>query len=158
MRCSVQKFVERTQTLSVSSLCSSPAPPRGELYLVAANFSALPKSSPFGRAGAALAVTERVHFPVKAPIPAAHGPQANSSKCSCPERPPPVKKQLWKIRRFSRVAKLKIIFPLKMRRAKRSALKSFTPRQVHCQESTALSSTLSSTASCKAFSILRCAP
>ena len=39
-----------------------------------------------------------------------------------------------------------------MRRATRSALKSFTPRQMHCQESTALSSTLSSTASCKAFS------
>ena len=37
-------------------------------------------------------------------------------------------------------------------------IKIVCARQVHCQESTALSSTLSSTASCKAFSILRCAP
>ena len=72
--------------------------------------------------------------------------------------PPPVKMQCRSVRRRSGIALLKIIFPLFMRRAKRSALKSFTPRQVHCQESTALSSTLSSTASCKAFSILRCAP
>ena len=71
---------------------------------------------------------------------------------------PPVKMQCRSVRRRSGIALLKIIFPLSMRRAKRSALKSFTPRQVHCQESTALSSTLSSTASCKAFSILRCAP
>ena len=70
-----------------------------------------------------------------------------------------VKKMNGKIRRFSRSSNIKIIIiPLSMRRATRSALKSFTPRQVHCQESTALSSTLSSTASCKAFSILRCAP
>ena len=33
---------------------------------------------------------------------------------------PPVKRQFWKIRRFSRIAK-KIIFPLNMRRAQRSA-------------------------------------
>ena len=39
-----------------------------------------------------------------------------------------------------------------------SCLLKDTPRQVHCQESTALSSTLSSTANCKAFSMLRCAP
>ena len=30
---------------------------------------------------------------------------------------PPVKKQLWKIRRFSRVANIKIFFPLFMRKA-----------------------------------------
>ena len=33
-----------------------------------------------------------------------------------PGTPPPVKKQLWKIRRFSRVANLKIILPLQQRR------------------------------------------
>ena len=71
---------------------------------------------------------------------------------------PLVKKMNGKIRRFSRSSNIKIIIPLSMRRAKRSALKSFVPWQTHCQESTALSSTLSRTASCKAFSILRCAP
>ena len=72
--------------------------------------------------------------------------------------PPPVKMQCRSVRRRSGIALLKIIFPLFMRRAKRSALKSFVPRQAHCQESTAHFSTLSSTARCKAFSMLRCAP
>ena len=36
---------------------------------------------------------------------------------SFPLRFPPVKKQLWKIRRFSRVANKKIFFPLFMRKA-----------------------------------------
>ena len=36
---------------------------------------------------------------------------------------PPVKRQFWKIRRFSRIANLKIYFPLIMRRATRSAFK-----------------------------------
>ena len=41
-----------------------PAPPRGELYLVAANFAVLPKSSPFGRAGEEQSdETERVPLP-----------------------------------------------------------------------------------------------
>ena len=34
-----------------------------------------------------------------------------------PGTTPPVKKQLWKIRRFSRVANIKIFFPLFMRKA-----------------------------------------
>jgi hypothetical protein len=40
-----------------------------------------------------------------------------------PAATPPVKKQLRKIRRFSGVANLKIIFPLNMPRAQRRAFK-----------------------------------
>ena len=39
--------------------------------------------------------------------------------------PPPVRRQFWKIRRFSRIANIKIYFPLKMARAQRRPFKSF---------------------------------
>ena len=39
---------------------------------------------------------------------------------------PPVRRQFWKIRRFSRIANIKIYFPLKMARAQRRPFKSFT--------------------------------
>ena len=43
-----------------------------------------------------------------------------------PGTTPPVKKQLWKIRRFSRVANLKIILPLRLPEQSGGNFKSFT--------------------------------
>ena len=40
---------------------------------------------------------------------------------------PPVKRQFWKIRRFSRIAKFKIIFPLKMRKANAERIQNRPP-------------------------------
>ncbi|PDX84900.1 hypothetical protein CGS59_02465 [Faecalibacterium prausnitzii] len=60
-----------------------------------------PKSSPFGGAG-----IEQSEMPERVRA-----------------QTPPVKRQFWKIRRFSRIANLKIYFPLIMRRATRSAFK-----------------------------------
>ena len=60
-----------------------------------------PKSSPFGGAG-----IEQSEMPERVRA-----------------QTPPVKRQFWKIRRFSRIANQKIYFPLIMRRATRSAFK-----------------------------------
>ena len=93
MRCSVQKFVERTlsglqpRPLRPLTLFASTSP-KGRGLGSTANAAISPEALPFGGAGAS--APERASLlPVKAPIPAAHGPQANSSKCSCPEWPLP---------------------------------------------------------------------
>ena len=58
-------------------------------------------------------------------------PNAFSQKGLLREMPfavatPPVRRQFWKIRRFSRIANIKIYFPLKMARAQRRPFKSFS--------------------------------
>ena len=80
--------------------CAVPAPPRGRLWHCRKVCQHRPKPSPWGRWIAATRQDGR----------------GNAAVYRCA---PPVKRQCWKIRRFSSIANLKIYFPLNMARAQR---------------------------------------
>ena len=80
--------------------CAVPAPPRGRLWHCRKVCHHRPKPSPWGRWIAAKRQDGR----------------GNAAVYRCA---PSVKRQCWKIRRFSSIANLKIYFPLNMARAQR---------------------------------------
>ena len=97
---------QREQTGGVSAgtpsvtACAVPAPPRGRLWQCRKVCHHRPKPSPWGRWIAAKRQDGR----------------GNAAVYRCA---PLVKRQCWKIRRFSSIANLKIYFPLNMARAQR---------------------------------------
>ena len=92
---------ERARTLSRSATpsviaCGDATFPKGTAFGGGGKVSGNAQRRPLGGAGTPSGVTERVRL-----------------------QTPPVKRQFWKIRRFSRIAKFKIFFPLNMARAQR---------------------------------------
>ena len=95
-----------------SSPAAMPPSPRGRLQWWRQSFRHRQKASPWG-SWLCAAKTEGVSSRSAALS------QKAALQIPLPSTTPPVKRQFWKIRRFSRIAKFKIFFPLNMARAQR---------------------------------------
>ena len=114
-----ENFAAMPRPLPLGEVASHSDDGEGELACAVVQPCGSAQSRPLGGKVAANAVSRRKGHSTAPP----RFRRKQALQMQFPAATPRVKRQFWKIRRFSRIANLKIYFPLIMRRATRSAFK-----------------------------------